>query len=124
MLRHVLVQDWDMDGDGRPDTLRLMFATPRRWLEDGKSIKIERAPTAFGEVSISMQSHLKQGVVIAEVSAPPRAPERALIRCRLPEGWKVVSASVGARKLPLDSQGTADISGIDGKLTVRFQVIP
>src|SRR5207249_1602285 len=50
VLRYLLVQDWDTDEDGRPDTLRLLFATPRRWLEDGKTIVVERAPTAFGPV--------------------------------------------------------------------------
>ena len=36
MLRYMLVQDWDLDDDGKPETLRLAFATPKRWLEDGK----------------------------------------------------------------------------------------
>src|SRR5207244_11875286 len=58
VLRHLLVQDWDADGDGRPETLRLLFATPRRWLEDGKDIKVEHVPTAFGPVSVLVQSKL------------------------------------------------------------------
>src|SRR5262249_17879982 len=45
-LRFLLVQDWDMDDDGRPETLRLLYATPRRWLEDGASLRVRRAPTA------------------------------------------------------------------------------
>src|SRR6185436_9413927 len=52
MLRNLLVQEWDLDDDGRPETLRLLFATPRRWLEDGQILKVEHAPTAFGEVSV------------------------------------------------------------------------
>ena len=51
-LRYLLVQDYDTDDDGRADTLRLCFATPRRWLEDGQEIVVERAPTQFGDVSI------------------------------------------------------------------------
>src|SRR5204862_6814739 len=35
-LRYLLVQDYDLDDDGRPETLRLRFAAPRPWLEDGK----------------------------------------------------------------------------------------
>src|SRR5437867_784893 len=88
MLRYVLVQDWDLNDDGRPETLRLLFATPRRWLSDGQSIKVERAPTAFGEVSVVVHSLLSQGEIVAEVSAPQRqAPEKMLLRIRLPEGW-------------------------------------
>jgi len=30
-----------------PTLLRLCFATPRRWLEDGNEIVVERAPTQF-----------------------------------------------------------------------------
>ena len=43
-LRYLLVQDWDMDDDGRAETLRLAFATPRRWLEDGKRIDVSQRP--------------------------------------------------------------------------------
>ena len=122
MLRNVLVQDWDMNSDGTPETLRLMFATPRRWLEDGKTIKIVRAPTAFGEVSVTMRSNLKKGEVIADVSAPSRAPKHFLLRARLPQGWKVTSTTVGAKKLPVDPTGAVDLTGLTGKFTVRFEV--
>jgi hypothetical protein len=58
MLRYLLVQDWDLDDDGKPETLRLAFATPRRWLDDGKTINVVRAPTAFGPASFRLESHL------------------------------------------------------------------
>lgn len=122
MLRNVLVQDWDMDGDARPETLRLMFATPRRWLEDGKMIKVERAPTAFGEVSVVMTSHLKKGEIIAEVTAPPRPPAKMLLRARVPDGWKVISAHIGNRSLDVDPKGTVDVSSMKGKFKVLFAV--
>ena len=86
-LRNLLVQDWDLDDDGKPETLRLCFATPRRWLEDGKHIELERAPTAFGPVSVRMESKLKEGTVVAEVDLPQRnQPKRTLLRARVPEG--------------------------------------
>src|SRR5262249_45352472 len=58
MLRNLLVQDLDLDDDGEPETLRLLFGTSRRWLEDGNRIVVERAPTAFGPVSVRAESHL------------------------------------------------------------------
>lgn len=122
MLRNLLVQDWDIDDDGRPDTLRLMFATPRAWLANGKSIKIERAPTAFGEVSVAMQSHLKSGRVVAEVTAPPRTPGKMMLRARVPDGWRVVSARAGAKTLPVDRTGAVDVSSLRGKFEVEFKV--
>src|SRR5438093_1084005 len=81
MLRNLLVQDLDVDDDGEPETLRLLFGTSRRWLEDGKRIVVERAPTAFGPVSVRAESHLASGSVTATVELPTRnAPRRTLLR--------------------------------------------
>ena len=123
MLRYMLVQDYDENDDGKPDTLRLCFATPQRWLENGKTIKVERAPTAFGPVSVKMISHLNEGFVTAEVSLPERnAPEKILLRARLPDGWKVSSVSAGSTKLTVDEKGSVDLSALKGKQTVQFSV--
>jgi len=123
MLRHNLVQDWDMNDDGKPDILRLMYATPRRWLMDGQTIKVERAPTAFGEVSVVMRSELKKGEVIAEVTAPPRPCPKMLLRARVPEGWKITTASVKGSTLPVDANGAVDVTGRTGKFVISFKVV-
>jgi hypothetical protein len=93
MLRYLLVQDYDADDDGRADTLRLAFATPRRWLEDGNEIFIERAPTHFGDVSFHIKSNLTQGEVTADIDLPPRAPKHTFLRLRLPENVAITSAN-------------------------------
>ncbi len=123
MLRGVLVQDSDLNDDGKPETLRLGFATPRRWLEEGKGYRIERAPTVFGLVSLKCDSHLSKGEVIAQLELPERnAPEKVLLRARVPDGWKVISAQAGSTQLNVDAKGTADISSLKGQQTVRFAV--
>ena len=123
MLRHLLVQDWDLDDDGRPDTLRLLYGTSRRWLEDGKTITVERAPTAFGEVSVTVQSRLSAGEVIAEVALPTRSPPRQTqLRLRLPEGWLISAAAAGATKLAPDDRGTVDLTALRGRQRLRFEV--
>ena len=123
MLRHLVVQDFDMDADGTPETLRLMFATPKAWLADGKQIKVERAPTVFGPVSMNVQSKLSKGEVIAEVDLPKRnQPKQILLRARVPDGWKVISASAGNNKLQVDEKGSVDLTKLKGKVSVRFQV--
>jgi hypothetical protein len=123
MLRYMLVQDYDLNDDGKPDTLRLCFATPKRWLEDGKTIKIEQAPTAFGPVSVKMDSHLSQGYVTAEVALPKRnAPNKILLRARLPDGWKITSVAVGSDKLSRNEPDTVDLSALKGKQTIKFAV--
>jgi hypothetical protein len=121
MLRCLLVQDWDEE-DGAPKTLRLLFATPRRWLRNGALLKVEGAPTAFGPVSVTVHSRLAHGEVVAEVTAPPTAPKRMLLRFRLPDGWQAVSASVADRPLPLGDQNTLDISGLRERFVVRLAV--
>lgn len=120
LLRHLLVQDCDADDDGRIDTLRLGFATPKRWLEDGKVIKLEHAPTAFGEINLSLHSRLQAGEVVVEFSPPPRAPKQTLLRVRVPDGWRIVAAYAGQRELKPDAQGTVDITGLQTKTALRF----
>jgi hypothetical protein len=127
-LRYLLVQDWD--ADGKPDTLRLLFATPRSWLEDSKVIRIERAPTAFGEVSIMVKSRLKHGEVVAEIQPPIRnPPAQSFIRIRLPDGWKIISAKIARNSehlsetsLAVDERGTIKLPHSVEKFTVGLQV--
>jgi len=122
-LRYLLIQDWDMDDDGTPEMLRLCFATPKRWLEDGKVTKVKHAPTCFGPVSFTITSKLKKGEVVAELDLPSRNPaKQTLLRIRVPDGWKVISAKTASRSLPVDSSGTMDVSSITGKSTIRVAV--
>ena len=120
-LRYILVQDLDRDDDGRPETLRLAFATPRRWLADGAEIKVERAPTAFGEVSYTLKSSLGAGTVSAEVSLPPVAPRKTLLRLRAPGGFHVLQAKLegqgDARPIPLDHDDI-DLTGLTGVVRI------
>lgn len=123
MLRYLLVQDWDLNGDGKPETLRLGFATPRRWLENGKVIKVERAPTAFGPVSMRMESSLSDNEVRVELNLPTRNhPDKIFLRARLPDGWRVASAQLNGKKLQSDASGTVDLSALTSKQIIRFQV--
>jgi hypothetical protein len=123
MLRYMLVQDWDLDDDGKPETLRLMFGTPKRWLEDGKAIKVTGAPTAFGPVSIDMRSEIGSGKVLAAVDLPQRnEPKHILLRARVPDGFTVAAASTGAKKLDVDKAGTVDLTGLKGRVEVAFTV--
>jgi len=123
VLRSLLVQDLDTDEDGRPDTLRLLFGTPRRWLEDGKNVRVERAPTAFGPVSMSIESGLGRGEVVAKVDLPQRnRAQRVLLRARLPEGWHITSASVADAEIKPDEQGTVDLTRFTGSIAVQFRV--
>jgi hypothetical protein len=121
MLRSILVQDCDLDNDGTPETLRLLFATPRRWMEEGKIVQFQRMPTAFGLVSVRAESRLRQNEILAEVDLP-LGKVKTLLRMRVPDEWRVTSAACAGRLFPVDSQGTIDISALVGKQTIRFGV--
>ena len=123
-LRHLLVQDWDADDNGTPDTLRLLYAVPRRWLRDGAVITVEDAPTAFGELSLKSESKLSEGEgeVVVRIALPRCRPERTLLRARAPEGWAAVSAVVDGTPLAVDPSCAIDLSERKGHVTVRFQL--
>ncbi len=57
------------------DTLWLLEGVPRRWLEPGKQIALNHAPTYFGPVSYRIRSSASS--VTAEVTLPSRNPYRA-----------------------------------------------
>lgn len=123
MLRDIVVQDSDLNDDGKPETLRLGFATPKRWLEHGKKYKIDDAPTAFGPLSMKVESRVGDKEVIAELDLPERnAPDRIFLRIRVPDQWKVVSAQLENKELEADEKGTIDLSGFKGKQNIRFKV--
>ena len=123
VLRYLLVQDWDLNDDGRPDTLRLLYGVPSRWLKDGATIKLERAATMFGEISLDVQSHLSRGEVLVTIQPPKWKPKKLLIRLPLPTGWRVKSARIGDAELMLAKDGTVDVAEREGKLSVRFAVV-
>jgi hypothetical protein len=121
-LRYVLVQDFAGE-DGRADELRLLFATPRKWLADGGEIRIERAPTPFGAVSASVQSHLKEGYVAVGLKMPKRAPSKSRLRLRLPEGYRISGAEAGGQKLEVDANGeTINLAPLRGDVKFRVNV--
>jgi hypothetical protein len=120
-LRYLLVQDWDLDEDGRPDTLRLLYAAPGRWLDDDKVIRFEKAPTMFGPVSLIAESKLKSGKVHVRVTPPPHRPAKMLVRPALPEGWTLASAAIDGQAVALGRDGAADVTDRMQPFEIVFQ---
>jgi len=115
-LRYLLIQDWDVDEDGEPDTLRLLFVAPRRWLADRNQIRLEESPTAFGPVSLEVNSKLGSGVVEIQVTPPPRPVKTILLRAPAPAGWQIESVEVDGERAPSSSPGKTK------PLMARFRV--
>jgi len=79
LYRHMLIHELD---DG---TLLLGQAVPRAWLEDGKKVEVERAPTYFGNLTFSIESGAKAGRIRATVRMPSEGkPKALLVRLRHP----------------------------------------
>lgn len=71
MLRHMLVHE-------QGDELHLLKAVPDWWLTDGREIRIERLPTHFGEIAMTVRG-TPQGVRV-ELRPPSRQlPSRILL---------------------------------------------
>ena len=123
-LRYLLIQDWDLDEDARPETLRLLFAAPRRWFAHGCRIRIENAPTMFGPIACQTNSRLHDGYVDVDVTLPPRPAKVTLVRMPLPMGWRVQSAEIANQNASVLDGNTVDLSGHTGRLKIRFNVEP
>jgi hypothetical protein len=121
-LRELLVQDVDADADGAPDSLRLLFGTPRAWMEDGKTIRCERMPSVFGPVSVVAKSDLSHGKVTVDVTPPPRAPKSMRLRMRLPDGLTIASATIGDGRIEVRKDATVELSANREPFRVTFDV--
>lgn len=80
------------------DTLWLARATPRAWLQAGKHIAVEHAPTSFGETSYRITSDAAHNVIQAEIAPPQRRhPAAIYLRLRLPEQAKILKVTVNGQ---------------------------
>lgn len=126
-LRYLLIQDWDLDDDGKPETLRLLDAIPPRWITDAKILYVGNAPSAFGAISFRVEPQIKQGEIWAELEAPPRPVRHWTLRMPNPPGHVITGATSGKDELPRDAQGRVDLTKFretKGKFRVRFTVKP
>ncbi|MCS7238573.1 MAG: hypothetical protein NZ899_09915 [Thermoguttaceae bacterium] len=122
MLRYLLVQHWDLNDVGRPEMLRLLFATPRQWLADGGALRLTAMPPAFGPISLVVQAELGKGQIVGWVEMPREVPERAYLRLRLPQGWQILAATIDEQPVPVDKAGVIDLTGKTGKVSLMVKV--
>jgi len=85
MFRHMLVHEQD-------DELHLLKAVPDWWLAEGKEIRVERAPTHFGPMSLRVTG-TKKGVQVK--LDPPRRQSPKRIFLYLPRSRPLVESVQG-----------------------------
>ena len=89
LYRNMLIRECD------DDSLLLLQATPRKWLEQDKTITVERAPTYYGPLSMTVESQVTANKIHAEIQAPNRKrPKALLVRFRHPTGRSMKSVIV------------------------------
>ncbi|MEM3793114.1 MAG: hypothetical protein QXH47_07370, partial [Candidatus Bathyarchaeia archaeon] len=60
------------------DTLILMPAVPRKWLEDGKQISVRDAATYFGPLSFEVESKPSDGFIRMKLNPPTRKTPKSI----------------------------------------------
>ena len=94
MLRHMLVHE-------NRDELHLLAAVPDWWLEEGQRIKVDRAPTYFGEVSFVIKG-AKQGMQITLDTPKREEPKRIVLH--LPKSRPLMGDLPGVKVVYRDNQ--------------------
>jgi len=99
----------------------LAKATPRVWLEQGKTIRVADAPTRFGNVGYELHSDIDQGMVSAVLRLPEGYRAATKLRLRVPGGkalrsvrlngasWTDFSPQLEVVNLPPGRQGKISV---------------
>jgi hypothetical protein len=95
MLRHMLVHE-------QGDELHLLRAVPDWWLDEGQEIRIERLPTYFGEMDLTVRG-VQDGVEV-ELTPPTRRPPERMV-FHLPQS-RPLQERVGGMEVKLRSDQT------------------
>ena len=96
------------------DQLVLAQAAPQHWLADGKQVAVLDAPTHFGKVSYTIDSHVDQGRIAAKLDPPKRKPPEVIVlHLRHPEGAKIKGVSVDGKPVEQFGDGAVTLEGLD-----------
>ena len=117
LLRNMLVRE---DGD----RLVLAQAAPQHWLADGKQVAVLNAPTHFGKVSYTIDSHAEQGRIAVKLDPPTRKPpETIVLHLRHPERAKIEGVVVDGKPVETFNEGTVTLEGLvqPAEIEVRYR---
>lgn len=110
----------------RGDELWLAPFVARNWLEDGKTVSVENAPTRFGPAGYRVNSSVNRGVIEATVEPPSvRSPSRIVLRLRHPTSKPIKVVAVnGKPHNDFDAAAeTISLPANSGRLVVRVEYV-
>ena len=100
-------------------TLKLLSGIPRKWLEPGKTISLDRVSTYFGPLSLEVESPVQSNRIEAIVTCEgDRRPEQVVLRLPHSEG-KRPRVIEGGRYDPATE--SVIIAPFSGRATVRLE---
>lgn len=113
LLRMMLVRE---EGDG----LWIGQAVPRHWMEEGSTIELSEAPTAFGPVSFSIRPHPRLGRTEIELTlSSRRTPRELYLRLREALGRKIAVVKVNGLPVRSFTADTVKLKSPPGRLAIE-----
>jgi hypothetical protein len=106
------------------DRLWIARGTPRAWLEQGKKIRVQNAPTQFGTLAYEIASDVEHGAIRATLDLPARSqPKETLLRLRHPKSAAIKSVAVNGKPWTDFDAGkeTVRLGGLQGKVAVEVR---
>ncbi|MDY0170675.1 MAG: hypothetical protein RBS80_29305, partial [Thermoguttaceae bacterium] len=115
LLRNMLVRE-------QAGKLLLAQAVPRHWLTDGKQVKVENAPTEFGALDYTIDSHVNDRRIVVHVDPPKRTPPEAIVvYLRHPAGKPIKVANANGTPIKEYDAGSITLRGVDEPVTVEVR---
>jgi hypothetical protein len=117
-LRLMLVRESFNNDTGLPEGLYLAHGTPRQWLEPGRKVVADRAPTCFGPVSFTIEPIPDRGTVNVRVILPGRNPSTVTkLKLRMPAAVPITAVTLNGRPHEAfdAASETVDLSGVEGE---------
>lgn len=88
------------------DPLPIAPFVTNNWMNDGQRVVVKNAPTVYGPVSYTIESHAAQGFIQAHIEPPTwETPKEINVRLRHPEGKAIKEVQVtGAENAEVDEK--------------------
>ncbi|MGI6415198.1 MAG: hypothetical protein ACOX1P_05970 [Thermoguttaceae bacterium] len=114
LLRNMLVRE-------QGDALILAQAIPQHWLEHGKQVRVEGAPTWFGKVSYTIDSLVNDGRIRVRIAPPAgeEAPDAIKLYLRHPSNVEIRTVTVDGVPVKEFAAGNMTLKGLKGPTVVE-----
>lgn len=112
MFRTMMIQE-------RDGALFMLQGIPRRWLEDGKVVRIVEAPTWYGTVSLECSSNLKNRLVRVGLKPPEMIGSTPIrLKVSLPGGKQMTRVVINGGEYPGINGEWLSLSGLAGQTNI------